>query len=700
MSLPDMVGHIAELPLTVAFEHPTILTSDPSKVTPPECVLEVPPRSLGDAFAHPSPNGDCYQTQPRLPLKRKDFSRTDKRVVFKNVDIFYFERSQGFVCVPSQGGSSLGMVRVHSASETLSVPEHQCIRRLERYSVLLRKYRAGKIMLTPQQLRYISKQIKSSPKTFVDRVFPKSSSSICDSGNTHSTVDTHGCASDFCPRSPALHTPVVSPTVQRDDNEQPDEDSHFSDATEEESSITNDELETQLSSLVDCYFLQLVPVKKRRMILRKAGLRTIDHLERVECQAIRLSREICGCSCSGGVCLPGKCYCARNGIRCQVDRALFPCSCVESAQCQNPEGRIEFDPVRVRTHYLHTRLRLDVERAQQPATVATLGSNEPTQDQVVDLEEPPTKKWMSNSSFPPDVPLSTATHSVVHDDPILSAYNTTVHGACRDCQSDRYVHMLMQQIASSSSSDHGEPADTSYMDHAINADGGILVVPTTEVCTLIDSVPSLTGVTTISQTDASANQLSDLVSYKLNDLDAQTSLPNCAPSDQVSGRTVQSEEQPVLSAESSCDLLNNLDDCRASVLSSDGSSADHLHETEKQHMANLRPCPLEPISLLFAQCVASDTYWYTQPDGSLTPRDPFSNPYSHLTESVGNVESKFHQQRDFVGTTVANVCSTGTPEPSISNTSPCSSRGGLATTDRSPESSSRSASPYVESVSA
>ncbi|KAA3679618.1 uncharacterized protein DEA37_0003163 [Paragonimus westermani] len=132
-------------------------------------------------------------------------------------------------------------------------------------------------MLTPQQLRYISKQIKSSPTAFVDRVFPKSPSSLCDSADTNATVDIHGCISDFCPRSPVQHTPSVSPTVQRDeDDKQPDEDSHLSDTTEEESLGTNDELETQLSSLVDCYFLQLVPVKKRRMILRKADINVVS----------------------------------------------------------------------------------------------------------------------------------------------------------------------------------------------------------------------------------------------------------------------------------------------------------------------------------------------------------------------------------------------------------------------------------------
>ena len=31
-----------------------------------------------------------------------------KNVKFKGVTVFYFPRKQGFVCVPSQGGSTLG----------------------------------------------------------------------------------------------------------------------------------------------------------------------------------------------------------------------------------------------------------------------------------------------------------------------------------------------------------------------------------------------------------------------------------------------------------------------------------------------------------------------------------------------------------------------------------------------------------------
>lgn len=41
----------------------------------------------------------------------------------------------------------------------------------------------------------------------------------------------------------------------------------------------------------------------------------------------------------------------------QVDRLSFPCGCSRDG-CQNPNGRIEFNPARVRSHYLHIFRRL------------------------------------------------------------------------------------------------------------------------------------------------------------------------------------------------------------------------------------------------------------------------------------------------------------------------------------------------------
>ena len=42
------------------------------------------------------------------------------------------------------------------------------------------------------------------------------------------------------------------------------------------------------------YFLQPVPVKQRRALLRESGVSKIDSSEKEECRDIRLSREYCG----------------------------------------------------------------------------------------------------------------------------------------------------------------------------------------------------------------------------------------------------------------------------------------------------------------------------------------------------------------------------------------------------------------------
>lgn len=47
----------------------------------------------------------------------------------------------------------------------------------------------------------------------------------------------------------------------------------------------------------------------------------------------------------------------------QVDRPNFPCGCTRDG-CANAVGRVEFNPARVRTHYIHTILRLELENKQ------------------------------------------------------------------------------------------------------------------------------------------------------------------------------------------------------------------------------------------------------------------------------------------------------------------------------------------------
>ena len=92
----------------------------------------------------------------------------------------------------------------------------------------------------------------------------------------------------------------------------------------------------------------LLPVdsKERRTVLREAGIEDIDPTEKEACKQLRLSRQLCGCSCIDA-CVPATCECARGGIMCQVDRPGFPCACSQD-MCTNPAGRLEFNPVKVR----------------------------------------------------------------------------------------------------------------------------------------------------------------------------------------------------------------------------------------------------------------------------------------------------------------------------------------------------------------
>ncbi|XP_062871521.1 cysteine/serine-rich nuclear protein 2 [Trichomycterus rosablanca] len=124
--------------------------------------------------------------------------------------------------------------------------------------------------------------------------------------------------------------------------------------------VSDEDLDVEGVEVDDCFFLQPLPTKRRRALLRASGIARIDAREKMELRAIRLSREECGCDCRF-YCDPLQCGCSRAGIKCQVDRMSFPCGCSRDG-CRNAAGRIEFNPLRVRTHYLHTIMKLDREK--------------------------------------------------------------------------------------------------------------------------------------------------------------------------------------------------------------------------------------------------------------------------------------------------------------------------------------------------
>ncbi|XP_066589424.1 uncharacterized protein Axud1 [Prorops nasuta] len=232
---------------------------------------------------------DCVEGEPSAKRSNKDESIKKKRTIqFDAVTVYYFPRSQGFTCVPSQGGSTLGMSATHTYAERFSLPEHAAEQR--------RIHRARLAQLRSERAANCVAEAASS-------------------------------------------------------SEDP------SDDTDEEPSDSED------LDIDSYYFLQPVPTWQRRALLRAAGVRRIDTVEKDECRDIRASREHCGCGCKG-YCDPESCPCSRANVKCQVDRAGFPCGCSRDG-CANSSGRIEFNPVRVRTHFIHTLMRLELEKKQR-----------------------------------------------------------------------------------------------------------------------------------------------------------------------------------------------------------------------------------------------------------------------------------------------------------------------------------------------
>ncbi|CAK6952050.1 cysteine/serine-rich nuclear protein 1-like [Scomber scombrus] len=122
------------------------------------------------------------------------------------------------------------------------------------------------------------------------------------------------------------------------------------------------------SELEDVSFLQPYSSRQRQALLLAAGVKRIDKEEKRQLHALRVSREACGCDCQG-FCEPETCACSLAGIKCQVDRLNFPCGCTKDG-CGNAQGHVRFDSRRVQTHYIHTVMRLELERRLQDETLS------------------------------------------------------------------------------------------------------------------------------------------------------------------------------------------------------------------------------------------------------------------------------------------------------------------------------------------
>ena len=188
--------------------------------------------------------------------------------------------------------------------------------------------------------------------------------------------------------------------------------------SEEEDSGSEEDL-----GIDDYYFLQPVPTRQRRLMLRQSGIKKIDTIEKEECRDIRSSREMCGCDCRV-YCDPATCQCSQADIQCQVDRLAFPCGCSKEG-CGNPAGRIEFNPLRVRTHFIHTLMRVEMERKRE------LEEKELRQQLGQICDEMDAKRQQQQQQQP--------------QQPKTIHYNSNERGSCADCQKSEMTELIMRQ---------------------------------------------------------------------------------------------------------------------------------------------------------------------------------------------------------------------------------------------------------------
>ncbi|XP_064445930.1 cysteine/serine-rich nuclear protein 1 isoform X2 [Mirounga angustirostris] len=282
----------------------------------------------------PCPFPPCL---PALSILKRAPRKRSGHVAFDGITVFYFPRCQGFTSVPSRGGCTLGMAPRHSACRRFSLAEFTQEQARARREKLRLRLKEEKL----EALRWKCGIHGAQPRGSLWGTFVQ--------GLMAAGAKTPDC----------LSHPSSLPWVQLAETGVPLTVDTIDDASVEEDlavAVAGGHLE-------EMTFLQPYPARRRRALLRAAGVRRIDREEKRDLQALRQSREDCGCHCDR-VCDPETCSCSLAGIKCQMDHTAFPCGCCREG-CENPKGRVEFNQARVQTHFLHTLTRLQLEQGAE-----------------------------------------------------------------------------------------------------------------------------------------------------------------------------------------------------------------------------------------------------------------------------------------------------------------------------------------------
>lgn len=85
---------------------------------PPEAKVVEPLKTFASRPAKSNLKRKSSDSEVEVAPKKK------RSISFNTVSVYYFPRAQGFTCVPSQGGSTLGMASVHSHVQQFTLTEH------------------------------------------------------------------------------------------------------------------------------------------------------------------------------------------------------------------------------------------------------------------------------------------------------------------------------------------------------------------------------------------------------------------------------------------------------------------------------------------------------------------------------------------------------------------------------------------------
>lgn len=306
----------------------------------------------------PLPDRDFCGPRSFTPLSILKRARRERpgRVAFDGITVFYFPRCQGFTSVPSRGGCTLGMAPRHSACRHFSLAEFAQEQARARHEKLRQRLKEEKLEMLQWKL-----------------------------------------SAAGVPKAEAGLPPAV-------------------DAIDDASVEEDLAVAVAGGRLEEVSFLQPYPARRRRALLRASGVRRIDREEKRELQALRQSREDCGCHCDR-ICDPETCSCSLAGIKCQMDHTAFPCGCCREG-CENPMGRVEFNQARVQTHFIHTLTRLQLEQEAEsfreleaPAQGSPPSPGEQALVPAFPLAKPPMNNELGDNSCSSDMTDSSTASS-------------------------------------------------------------------------------------------------------------------------------------------------------------------------------------------------------------------------------------------------------------------------------------------------